>query len=324
MGVTTSGVGGSGCTPPSPDTLPDGVWYGFITEWGPDEIGFDLACVEMHGENMTNTDEDIRTIPVAANAQYLLEWESFYAFSFAQVAAAHGQCPPPTTSDAVWLYINGGEVTQVEAVDEVKDDAALVAGTPYVPWGPELTAAGGTVGAYFPVFETRKSGRIVIRTPDWETTTTSTLGSGCSPGSWGSLPDGVWFVYIVDMNEDSIVVDLACYWGQYAWQSGPDAQECWEVEGRGLDNTRCNDPLVSNDDTRLRTNPLASDAQVLLDSGPFAVYSAVTVAALENHFWPIDLTYGNWIYVNDGEVTAITEPNNDLGNWCSGDDCCCE
>jgi hypothetical protein len=49
------------------------------------------------------------------------------------------------------------------------------------------------------------------------------------------------------------------------------------------------------------------------------VYSARSVAALENHFWPFDPTYGNWIYVNDGEVTAIADGETGLVGWDEGD-----
>lgn len=35
---------GSGCTPGTPDTLPDGRWFGFVADGGADAILFDLAC----------------------------------------------------------------------------------------------------------------------------------------------------------------------------------------------------------------------------------------------------------------------------------------
>jgi hypothetical protein len=39
--------GGSGCTPPSPTTLPDGAWFGMLRADNPaaGTIGFDLACI---------------------------------------------------------------------------------------------------------------------------------------------------------------------------------------------------------------------------------------------------------------------------------------
>ncbi|RMH86193.1 MAG: hypothetical protein D6683_00900, partial [Actinomyces sp.] len=34
---------GSGCTPGT-DTLPDGEWFGYVTDTAPDAVTFDLAC----------------------------------------------------------------------------------------------------------------------------------------------------------------------------------------------------------------------------------------------------------------------------------------
>ena len=35
---------GSGCSPDS-DLLPDGVWYGWVTSFGAEQVDFDLACL---------------------------------------------------------------------------------------------------------------------------------------------------------------------------------------------------------------------------------------------------------------------------------------
>jgi len=42
--VNAAGTSGSGCTPPSGETLPDGVWAGLVADWRPDALVLDLVC----------------------------------------------------------------------------------------------------------------------------------------------------------------------------------------------------------------------------------------------------------------------------------------
>lgn len=48
-GLTPGVPWGSGCSPGTPEFLPDGVWFGAVTEWNDNVIGFDLACLVPSG-----------------------------------------------------------------------------------------------------------------------------------------------------------------------------------------------------------------------------------------------------------------------------------
>lgn len=115
---------GSGCSPGS-DTLPDGIWWGYITDLSASSVTFDLACLRWidppddgwegdGGWAIENDNPKTRIVPVHPQAQAIcLLWG----------------CPPtplpytdwiemapvmPDMPDAgVWLYINDGEVTEV-------------------------------------------------------------------------------------------------------------------------------------------------------------------------------------------------------------------
>jgi hypothetical protein len=126
-------------------------------------------------------------------------------------------------------------------------------------------------------------------------------GSGCAPGS-DVLPDGVWFVFLVESLADSVRGDLACFWfGDIAYEVGEAAGE--EV---------ANDYFISNDSDRIRTVPVAGDAVVWTLAGDTSEgHSEVPFPA-----WPTDgPTYMEcpgdfctvWLYVNDGMVTDIVE-----------------
>ncbi len=66
----------SGCSPGTPEHLPDGVWYGFAPSWSSTEIIFDLACIAwVHDTScdcslpkVTNNNDLLRSLPFASNA----------------------------------------------------------------------------------------------------------------------------------------------------------------------------------------------------------------------------------------------------------------
>ncbi len=59
LGVPTiERASGSGCAPPSADTLPDGRWFGFVAEAEADEVSFDLACWFTGGAAVAAASED--------------------------------------------------------------------------------------------------------------------------------------------------------------------------------------------------------------------------------------------------------------------------
>lgn len=125
-------------------------------------------------------------------------------------------------------------------------------------------------------------------------------GSGCAPGA-GTLPDGIWFGYVVAKSASDIDFDLSCfYYGDIAYEEGAlDGEEVY------------NDYYVRNANPTLRTIPVAGDVTVWeIDAG--------SVGFIEVPFsaWPVDPSSylacpsdwcGVWLFVNGGAVTEILE-----------------
>lgn len=125
---------GSGCTPPSSDTLPDGRWYGFVDGAEVDQLSFDLACwftgeaaalaAAEDGEespppndfHIRNVNTQLRTLPVDPGA--MVEWlpnpgdpasVETVVYS-AWLDEQPGRDPIP----GVWLEIENGQITGIE------------------------------------------------------------------------------------------------------------------------------------------------------------------------------------------------------------------
>ena len=138
--VTTSSIptnelaSGSGCTPGTPETLPDGRWYGLIVEAAGTDIAFDLACwfsgdaaivaaAEDGAESpppndyhVRNNSSRVRTLTVAPGAD--VSWLA----NPGDPATAEVIEFPTWLVDrqdrfhqpAVWLTVEGGVVTGIE------------------------------------------------------------------------------------------------------------------------------------------------------------------------------------------------------------------
>ena len=119
---------GSGCSPGA-GTLPDGIWFGDITSVSTNSFEFDLMCLaplpagstEEGGiGDITNTNPTLRTIPVDPSSEvYVLDmavnWvQQPYSTWHTDTGAING-CPLEWCSEA-WLYVNGGEATEIVMV----------------------------------------------------------------------------------------------------------------------------------------------------------------------------------------------------------------
>lgn len=116
----------SGCSPGTPDSLPDGVWVGYVAEWGDASISFDLVCWyfvydEQNGAagfDAGNNNPSLRELRLSGDLQ---------AFS-PDVFRAEGdrsvglvsidefrrlQRGPFDSPEPVVVAINGGVVTQI-------------------------------------------------------------------------------------------------------------------------------------------------------------------------------------------------------------------
>jgi spore germination protein GerM len=123
---------GSGCTP-GPGALPDGTWFGYVSEPANETLAFDLACwfsgvgaIEAALEDgeespppndyyIRNTTTDTRTIPVAANV--IVRWlppEDIANLADIDYSEWVEIRPDRDWLPGVWLEVEGGEVISIE------------------------------------------------------------------------------------------------------------------------------------------------------------------------------------------------------------------
>jgi len=129
------GVQGSGCSPGS-DELPSGIWFGYLVTKGTHSVTFDLACLlgppaslpyltqdDLDADvdwYVRNDNPKLREVPVADGAVvYQLDGNADF---YLTVAFADWPLPGHTYSSVgtcpgagcpVWLYVNGGVVTEI-------------------------------------------------------------------------------------------------------------------------------------------------------------------------------------------------------------------
>jgi hypothetical protein len=139
------------------------------------------------------------------------------------------------------------------------------------------------------------------------TTTTSTpdtnslaSGSGCTPGTTTSLPDGEWFGYVDDASAARLSFDLAC------WFTGDAAAQAAAEDGE--ESPPPNDYYVRNVNPGLRTLSVAGSATVAWLPNP-GDPSTATVPYAD---WLTDRTArsyqpGVWLTITGGAITTIEE-----------------
>jgi hypothetical protein len=123
---------GSGCSPGG-TALPDGIWFGWVVERDFEGVVFDLACFYFgpaaydegakDGEEVANdlyirnANPNTRFVPIADDVDiWTIEAVdlSFYDVPFSVWPdAAGGYVCPSEEFCGVWLYVNGGTVTEV-------------------------------------------------------------------------------------------------------------------------------------------------------------------------------------------------------------------
>ena len=123
---------GSGCSPGA-GPLPDGVWFGYVVAKSAGGIDFDLACFYFgeiayaegaaDGEEVNNdyyvrnANPTVRTIPVAASVDV---WEvDAGSIGYLEIPFSDWPLDPtgyiacPSEWCGVWLFVNGGNVTEI-------------------------------------------------------------------------------------------------------------------------------------------------------------------------------------------------------------------
>lgn len=126
-------------------------------------------------------------------------------------------------------------------------------------------------------------------------------GSGCTPGSDDTLPDGYWFGYASSREADSFSFDLAC------WYTGEDATAAASEDG--AESPPPNDYHIRNDSPAERFLIPAPDAMVRFLANPGDPATVETIdyptwvsVAPDRSFEP-----GVWVEISDGLVVMIDE-----------------
>ncbi|MDH3679954.1 MAG: GerMN domain-containing protein, partial [Acidimicrobiia bacterium] len=126
-------------------------------------------------------------------------------------------------------------------------------------------------------------------------------GSGCTPTSSDSLPDGLWFGFIEDPQTDQVSFDLAC------WFTGAAAAAAAAEDGE--ESPPPNDFHIRNESDRLRTLAVDPSAEVAWLPNPGDPESLEVVTY---HAWLAEqpgrpVAPGVWLNVEDGRVISIEE-----------------
>lgn len=119
---------GSGCAPGS-STLPDGIWWGYITDLSSTSVTFDLACIRFAGETdddpasedyawvIENDNPNTRVIAVHPDTLVSCPWGGCRPYPFPYLdwmndsEIPHGD--EGGRESGLWLYINNGSVTEI-------------------------------------------------------------------------------------------------------------------------------------------------------------------------------------------------------------------
>lgn len=131
-----TGALGSGCSPES-DSLPDGVWFGWVTAFEPEHVDFDLACLwPGHREPAASNDAArIRRVLVAATASiYPGDGEpiSYDQWGPGSTIGTADNAPGLPRTRPFWLFVNGGVVTEIVSYPEPVSWARSAAAWPTI------------------------------------------------------------------------------------------------------------------------------------------------------------------------------------------------
>lgn len=126
-------------------------------------------------------------------------------------------------------------------------------------------------------------------------------GSGCTPGTTDSLPDGEWFGYVDEAGAEELDFDLAC------WFTGDAAARAAAEDGE--ESPPPNDYYVRNANPGLRTLSVADNTEVTWLPNPGDPTTEETVSYsdwLEGRqargYQP-----GVWLEIEDGAIVDIRE-----------------
>lgn len=166
---------------------------------------------------------------------------------------------------------------------------------------PPTTAAPTTTSAPTTTDEpttTTTSSPTTTTAPD---TNSLADGSGCTPGTTGTLPDGEWFGYVTATTTGQLEFDLAC------WFTGNAAADAAAEDGE--ESPPPNDYYVRNANDMIRTLDVAGEAMVrwLPSAGDPSTEELVAYSDWLTGRAGRDYQPGVWLIIEGGAITDIQE-----------------
>ena len=210
------------------------------------------------------------------------------AVALATVACGSDETTTTTTSPATTAAPTTTDAPATTAAPTTTTAAPATTAAPTT-----TTAAPATTAA-----PTTTAGPTTTAAPD---TNSLAEGSGCTPGTSNSLPDGEWFGYVSGAAASALEFDLAC------WFTG-DAAALASAED-GEESPPPNDYYVRNLNQLLRTLDVASDVAVswLPNPGDPGTEATITYAGWLTGRASRDFQPGVWLTIAGGDVTEIRE-----------------
>jgi hypothetical protein len=128
-----------------------------------------------------------------------------------------------------------------------------------------------------------------------------TLGSGCTPPSGDTLPDGAWAAYVTEWGDDALTIDLVCYYSADSARGRDIVDECLASAPNAEEG--CIYDLIENNNTRVREQRLAGDATLIdiYDTGEEVPMNAARTLEGWNSYEHDNV----WLYINEGVITQI-------------------
>ena len=114
--LTSSGALGSGCAPGT-DTLPDGVWFGWVNDSDASAVDFDLACL-WHGRLLPAASNDaakLRSVPVDDDTLVYNATDQPIPYGVwgGDLRTTNNNAPGFPNTVPFWVFVNSGVATEM-------------------------------------------------------------------------------------------------------------------------------------------------------------------------------------------------------------------
>ena len=255
--LNAAGSLGSGCAPGT-GVLPDGVWFGWVEDFGPGYVEFDLACLwpGRIEPAVSNDTAKVRDVATSEDTLVYLDAENPVSFGAwgGEIAAAEN-APGLPDGRPFWIFVNNGVVTEMAQYPDAVDWMLRTSAWPDLVPG---CCEGGTVAPPSPT------------------------------GPWpdeGWPADGFYFV-VEEISDDEIEVTMRKW---LSCSDNPDGCAPWWTGGEVItdpDAPTLQRSIPFDRDLTVVILPIMSDTAIVGDGYALRVLLDDLNAAIETSFFP--------------------------------------